>query len=145
MVVSQGALTGLLTKLFGEVVVIRLSLVATAAGFGLMLLATSYISLLLSTGVLVLSIALLSPALNSLISARTALQQGITMGVNNSFAGLGRVLGPLWAGFIFDVHVDFPFLSSVVILILGFIISLIYLSQTPSATGPVTRLPLAKS
>jgi hypothetical protein len=71
------------------------------------------------------------------------MQQGITMGVNNSFSGLGRILGPLWAGLIFDIHVDFPFLSSLMILILGFIISLIWISQSKLETHPVEQFPLA--
>lgn len=132
MIVSQGFIIGPLTRWFGETWVIRGALLATAAGFGLMLLANAFIPLLLATGFLVLAIALVGPALNALISTRTTLQQGITMGVNNSFSSLGKVLGPLWAGFIFDIHVDLPFLSSAVILILGFAISLVGLSLRPA-------------
>jgi MFS transporter, DHA1 family, multidrug resistance protein len=132
MMISQGVLTGLLAKRFGEVWVIRGSLLATAAGFGLMLLATGYLSLLLTTGFLIMAIALLGPALNALISSRTRLPQGITMGVNNSFTGLGRVLGPLWAGFLFDIQMGLPFISSAVILILAFFISLVWVTQTPA-------------
>lgn len=124
MIVSQGILTGLLTRRFGEARVIRVSLFATAAGFVLMLLAGSYFTLLLATGFLILAIALLGPALNALISTQTTQQQGITMGINNSVSSLGRIIGPLWAGFIFDIHVDLPFLSSALILGLGFAISL---------------------
>jgi DHA1 family multidrug resistance protein-like MFS transporter len=133
VIVGQGILTGPLTKRFGEVTVIRFSLLATVAGFGLIPLAKAYLPLLVATGFLVLAIALLGPALNALISTRTTIQQGLTMGVNNSFSGLGKVLGPLWAGFIFDVHLDLPFLSSAVILLLGFFISLIWVAQTPPA------------
>ncbi len=136
MVVSQGALTGLLTKKYGEVAVIRLSLLVTSVGFGLMLLATAYIPLLFTTGFLVLAIALLGPALNSLISTRTEMQQGITMGVNNSFSSLGRILGPLWAGLLFDVHMDYPFLSSAAILLAAFAISLAWLSPDVAGARP---------
>jgi DHA1 family multidrug resistance protein-like MFS transporter len=94
-----------------------------------MLAAETYLSLLLSTGFLILAIALLGPALNSLVSARTTLQQGITMGVTNSFTSLGRILGPLWAGFIFDIQMDLPFLSSALILVLGLFISMLGISQ----------------
>lgn len=139
MMVSQGVLTGLLTRRFGEVWVIRVSLLSAAAGFGLMVLADAYLPLLLATGFLILAIALLGPSLNALIANRTTLQQGITMGVNNSFSSLGKVLGPLWAGFIFDVNLDLPFLSSTVILLLGFLISLSAALQPPP--GEAAALP----
>jgi DHA1 family multidrug resistance protein-like MFS transporter len=149
MIVSQGVLTGLLTKRFGEVWVIRISLLATAAGFGLILLAQGYYILLLATGFLILAIALTGPALNALISTRTELPQGVTMGVNNSFQGLGRVLGPLWAGWIFDLDQNLPFISSAAILFLAFIISVLRITQPkeiknelpPDASGK--RLPEA--
>jgi len=131
MIVGQGLLTGLLTSRFGEVWVIRCSLLATAAGFVLMLLAKAYLPLVLATGFLILAIALLGPALNSLVSTRTSLPQGITMGVNNSFSSLGKVLGPLWAGYIFDVGLDLPFLSSAVILLAAFVISLAGVFRAP--------------
>jgi DHA1 family multidrug resistance protein-like MFS transporter len=136
MIISQGVLTGLLTSRFGEAWVIRVSLLATAAGFGLILLAGSFLPLLLAVGFLILAIALLGPALNALISTRTTLQQGITMGVNNSFSSLGKVVGPLWAGFLFDIHINLPFLSSAVILLLGFVISLVVALQVPREQAP---------
>jgi DHA1 family multidrug resistance protein-like MFS transporter len=135
MIVSQGFLTGFLTSRLGEVWVIRGSLLATAVGFALMMLANAYLPLLLATGFLILAIALLGPALNALIANRTSLHHGITMGVNNSFSSLGKVLGPLWAGFIFDIKIDLPFLSSAVILMLGFFISLIGVAQSSGETN----------
>ena len=141
MVFSQGALTGVLIRHWGEVAVIRLSLAATAVGFLLMLQAAAYLSLLLATGFLILAIALLGPALNSLISSRTRLKQGITMGLANSFTSLGRILGPVWAGAIFDVDMRYPFLSGAAILALGFLISLVGVRTAqpgPSGGSPAT-------
>jgi len=136
MIVSQGALTGILTRRYGEVSVIRFSLLATALGFGLMLLAAALIPLLLATGFLVLSIALLGPALNSLISTRTSMKQGMTMGWSNSFSSLGRILGPIWAGFIFDINMDWPFLSSVVIILIGLLISFLWIPRVEKVSIP---------
>lgn len=143
MIVSQGMLTGLLTRRFGELRVIRLSLLATALGFGLMLLAGSYLTLLLATGFLILAIALLGPALNSLLSARATLKQGITMGLNNSFSSLGRIVGPLWAGWIFDINAGLPFLSSAVILTAGFLVSLLAVSRPAEKAGEQSQVPVA--
>ncbi len=136
MIFSQGALTGVLIRRWGEVAVIRLSLAATTVGFLLMLQAAAYLSLLLATGFLVLGIALLGPALNSLISSRTQMKQGLSMGLANSSTSLGRILGPVWAGAIFDVNMSYPFLSGAAILLVGFLISLVGISQAKPSAAP---------
>jgi DHA1 family multidrug resistance protein-like MFS transporter len=55
--------------------------------------------------------------------------QGAVMGLGNSFMNLGRIAGPIWAGLIFDVNVAYPYLSGVAIMFVGFLISLIWVSQ----------------
>ena len=52
------------------------------------------------------------------------------MGLSNSFMSLGRIAGPIWAGFVFDVNVNYPYLSGSVILFIGFLISLVWVSQS---------------
>lgn len=51
------------------------------------------------------------------------------MGLSNSFMSLGRIVGPIWAGFIFDVNVDYPYLSGSAFMFVGFLISLVWVSQ----------------
>jgi DHA1 family multidrug resistance protein-like MFS transporter len=43
------------------------------------------------------------------ISHKAPLEQGITMGLNNSFVSLGRIAGPSLAGFLFDLNYSLPF------------------------------------
>jgi len=56
---------------------------------------------------------------------------------------LGRIVGPIWAGFIFDVNVNYPYLSGAVIMFIGFLFSLVWVSQgreeTTSASPKVGR------
>jgi DHA1 family multidrug resistance protein-like MFS transporter len=129
MIISQGALTGPLTKLFGDVTVIRFGLFMGAIGFGALLLANGFISILLSTGFFILAVALIGPALNSSLSAFGGKHQGALMGLNTAFASLGRVVGPLWAGFSFDTNINYPFISGALTLLLGLGISLLVKSQ----------------
>ncbi len=56
------------------------------------------------------------------------------MGLSNSFMSLGRIVGPLWAGFIFDVNFDYPYLSGTAILFIGFLVSLVWVTQETKAT-----------
>jgi DHA1 family multidrug resistance protein-like MFS transporter len=65
----------------------------------------------------------------ALISRRATMGQGVVMGLSNSFMSLGRIVGPIWAGFIFDVHVDYPYLSGSALMFLAFLLSLVWISQ----------------
>ena len=49
------------------------------------------------------------------------------MGLSNSFMSLGRIVGPLWAGFVFDINFIFPYISGAVIMVIGFLVSLFWL------------------
>jgi DHA1 family multidrug resistance protein-like MFS transporter len=125
MLVSQGLLTGVLTKRFGEVLVIRVGLLVGSVGFIALLMVSGFIPILLAAGFFILAIALIGPALNSYLSAFGGEHQGALMGLNMAFASLGRVFGPLWAGFTFDVNMSYPFVSGAVVLFIGFIVSLV--------------------
>ena len=123
--VVQGILTGPITKRFGEYSVIKTSLLCSAIGFILMLLAIDFVTVLITVSIFVISNAMLRPSISSLISKRTNKEQGITMGLNNSFMSLGRFIGPLMAGSLFDVNINLPYSSASIILFAGFIISTI--------------------
>jgi DHA1 family multidrug resistance protein-like MFS transporter len=134
-VIAQGALTGIATRKFGEANVIKASLIASVAGFLVMLLANDLITVILTSSLFVLANAMLRPAVSSLISQRTTQGQGIAMGLNNAYMSLGRVIGPLWAGMVIDINLYFPFITGAIVMLLGFIASLIYLrSDAPAKT-----------
>ena len=59
------------------------------------------------------------------------------MGLNNAFMSLGRSVGPVWAGMLFDINISYPYLSGGLVMLIGFVISLMWL---PAETGerPVT-------
>ena len=57
------------------------------------------------------------------------------MGLSNSFMSLGRIVGPLWAGFAFDMNFDYPYLSGAAILFIGFLISLVWVTQGTSRSN----------
>jgi DHA1 family multidrug resistance protein-like MFS transporter len=127
--VAQGLLVGPATKKYGDEAVIKLGLFATAIGFGLMLLANTYVTILLATAFFALTVAIQIPALTSLTSRRATVPQGIAMGLSNSFVSLGRIVGPLVGGFLFDLNMLFPYLSGVAIMGIGFVASLMALKE----------------
>ena len=127
----QGLLTGPFTRRFGEVAMIKATLLSNALGFLVLLLANSYATVLLTTGVYVLSHALLRPSVQALTSQRAGSGQGTAMGLNTSFMSLGQIAGPIWAGVVFDVNMNYPYLSGAVILLVGFLVSLVCVRQEP--------------
>ncbi len=130
---TQGALTGPLTKRWGEATVIKVTLLASAVSFGLLLAANSLPTILLTTGLFTLPNALLRPAVISLTSKQADTQQGVAMGLNNSFNSLGRIAGPIWAGFAFDLNYSYPYLSGALIMLVGFVIGLAWVKQEPAS------------
>jgi DHA1 family multidrug resistance protein-like MFS transporter len=126
---AQGTLTGPLTKRWGEAAVIKATLLASAITFGLLLTAHSLATVLLTTALFTLPNSLLRPAVISLTSKHAEARQGTAMGLNNSFNSLGRVVGPVWAGFAFDLNYNLPYLSGAVIMFAGFLASLVWVTQ----------------
>lgn len=120
----QGAATGPLTKRFGEVNVIRVSLLNSAFAFLLLTRAGSTWQILATVCYFVFSNSLINPAVSSLISKRAVGGQGAAMGANNSFQSLGRVVGPLWAGNMYDINYNLPYLSGAFLMLVGFGISM---------------------
>jgi DHA1 family multidrug resistance protein-like MFS transporter len=126
---GKGALTGPLTRRWGEEAVTKGSMLAGAAGYLILLAAFDYLTILFATGAFILSKTVLRPALLALISRRADTGQGAAMGLGNTFLSLGRVIGPLWAGFVFDLNLNYPYLSGSAILVAAFLISLVAFPQ----------------
>jgi len=127
--IGKGALAGPFTRRWGEAVVIRASTLAGSVGFVVLLLANTYAWILFATGFFILSKTLLRPSLLSMVSKQATAGQGTTMGLSNSFMSLGRIVGPIWAGFAFDVDFSYPYLSGSVVLLIGFLISVLWVPQ----------------
>ncbi len=125
--VTQGVIAGPSSKKWEDERIVQLTFLANVFAFIFMLLANTYWSVMLATTFFAFTIAMQVPALTSLTSQRAEIPQGVAMGLSNAFVSLGRIVGPLIGGFIFDVNIQLPFLSGAAIMFSGFIISLIHL------------------
>jgi len=139
--VGKALLTGPVTRKWGESVTIKASLIAGSLGYLVLLAAWDFYSILAATALFILSKTLLRPATFALISKRSAGSQGTAMGLSNSFMSLGRILGPIWAGFVFDLNVNLPYISGSVFMLIGFLFSMMLLKQS---TPPVEAGILSK-
>lgn len=122
----QGGLVGRLARRFGE----HRLVVSGAAGLALGMLAIPFASSvpLLAPAMLVVALgfSLMTPSLNSLVSLRVqSTVQGGTMGVSRSATTLARVLGPGWAGLLFEyVGKDWPYFVGALIMTIVIAIAL---------------------
>lgn len=126
---AQGVFVGPLTRHWGDAAVLKASLLASAFGFGFLLLADSYLTILLTTAFLGLASALQISSLMSLTSKRAEIPSGIAMGLSNAFISLGRIFGPIIGGLLLDVNLLFPYLAGAAVMLLGFIVSLVQQKQ----------------
>lgn len=121
--ISQGVILGPLTKRFGEEKVITAALLGSSVGFVLILLSNTFVSIMISMSGFMLLNSLLKPSALSHISKKTTGNQGKSMGIAESYMSMGRIVGPLWGGMIFDLDMRYPFLSGVVIFLIVFLAS----------------------
>src|SRR5512134_3333864 len=73
-------------------------------------------------------------AMKSYISNFAAEHQGTVMGLNSAFTSLGKVVGPLWGGYIYDINIEYPFFSGAATLMLGLLVSLLGFRSQPSGS-----------
>jgi DHA1 family multidrug resistance protein-like MFS transporter len=135
--VGQGLLTGPLSRRWGDVAVMRASLLLSAATFLLLLLADSFWTALAATALFVLPNSLVRVALTSLTSQRAEVGQGVAMGLSNSFMSLGRIIGPLLAGVLFDLDIRLPYLVGAAAMAIGFVVSLRKEASSQPGRGPL--------
>ncbi len=135
LILVQGVLTDPLSKKFGELTLIRAGLIGGALGFVLVALAVDYVTTLLALGVFIFALALIGPALNATISNFAGEHQGAVMGLNSATNSLGRVLGPLLGGYLYDLRLEYPFYSGAATLALGLLFSLAALGRETPKLG----------
>jgi DHA1 family multidrug resistance protein-like MFS transporter len=109
---------------FGEAVVLNIFLALAALGFLLSIFVPSYIMFFGVTMIIFLSTSILRPVLTTLISKLAGNEQGFAMGMNNAYMSIGNVLGPLLAGLLFDVHILYPFILGLFVLVITIFVSM---------------------
>lgn len=58
------------------------------------------------------------PTSSSLVSKQSNQGQGMSLGLFQSFASLGRILGPLTGGALFGLNMGFPYVAGAALLVL---------------------------
>jgi multidrug resistance protein len=137
----QGVLVGKVVKRLGERRLIPMAIVAIAVGLGLLPFVGTVSTLLAALGVLAMGMGFNSPALSSMVSRLSdPNDQGGILGLASSLASLGRVVGPVWGGYLYDAYGDrMPYISAAGLMAVAAIVAMIgFRSREAHAAGDPT-------
>ena len=114
----QGALLGRLINRFGERRIILVGLCLNALGLAVLPNAFSFVTLTACITITGVGNQLIRPTNSSWISKQTQIGQGTAIGIMDAFLSLGRILGPLLGGWLYEKEV-YPYVILAAILIIA--------------------------
>ncbi|TQR17814.1 MFS transporter [Psychrobacillus soli] len=114
----------------GEIRLIQVCMGVSAIFIFAMIKVAAYWSILLVTFIIFLMFDLIRPALTTYLSKIAGNEQGFVGGLNSTFTSVGNIIGPGIAGILFDVNIDYPYVLSMYVLALSFVISLFWKERT---------------
>ncbi|MEC0172219.1 MFS transporter [Paenibacillus graminis] len=110
---------------FGENKVISASLLISGLSIFLTLFVHGYWAIVTVTFIVFLAMDILRPAVGTQLSKMAVeSQQGFVMGMNSAYTSLGNIAGPIVAGVLFDLDINFPYAVAALVLVLCFLLSL---------------------
>lgn len=137
----QGFLVGRVVPHAGEHRVVPAAILVIATGLVLVPAASSVPMLVGACGVLAVGMGFNSPSLMSLVSRRSDDDmQGGVLGLSQSLASLGRVIGPAWGGWLYDRYgMATPYLSAAGLMGVAFLLSLAAVLRAPIAHSQMSE------
>jgi MFS family permease len=125
-VLVRGVLLGPLIRRFGETSTARIGIVALALSMLTMSVVPNPWAAYATVPLFAFGAGTLFPTLASLVSRVTdSGSQGSVLGGSQVVGGLGRVIGPLWAGWLFqNVALNSPFRVGAMFVLLGGLLSM---------------------
>jgi MFS family permease len=118
-VFTRVLLLGKAVDRLGEARLSRIGVLLLAIGLGGMPLARSLPVLAIAVAFIPLGTAFTFPCVTALLSrVISARERGLYMGVQQTFGGVARIIGPLWAGFAYDhLGTGVPFFTSAAVVL----------------------------
>ncbi|MED1781610.1 MFS transporter [Brevibacillus fortis] len=132
-IITFGSIAGAVVQLtafswimnrFGEKRVISVCLLFAGLFIVLTLFVHGFWMIFAVTFIVFLAIDILRPAISTQMSMLAKDQQGYVAGLNSAFTSLGNIAGPIVAGFLFDVDINYPYALACMILLICFVLSL---------------------
>ena len=124
--IFQVVLFDKLTKLMGEINLIRISLVMSAFLVYAFTLVNSYWMIMAVTFTMFIGFDLIRPAVTNYLSRIAGNEQGFVGGMNSFFTSLANVFGPILGGWVFDIDINYPFYIGAVVIVAGLAIAMFW-------------------
>ena len=128
--VAQVLLFDKLTRIWGEIKLIRYSLILSAILVFLMTVVHSYFAILLVTFIVFVGFDLFRPAITTYLSNIAGKEQGFVGGMNSMFTSLANISGPILGGILFDIDLNYPYYFATIVLFVGVVLTLFWSKQT---------------
>ncbi|MFC5592037.1 multidrug efflux MFS transporter NorA [Sporosarcina soli] len=126
---AQVLLFDRLTRIWGEIKLIRYSLILSGILVFLMTVVHSYFTILLVTFIVFVGFDLFRPAVTSYLSNVAGNEQGFAGGMNSMFTSLANISGPILGGILFDIDINFPYYFATVVLFVGVVLTFFWRKQ----------------
>ena len=115
-----------LTRRYGELNIIRVSIIYTAILVFAITFLETYWGVMAIAFIIFIGFDLIRPAVTTFLSHIAGNNQGFAGGMNSFFTSLANVIGPVIAGILFDMNLDYPYYFSAIVLVIGFLITVFF-------------------
>lgn len=117
--IIQALIVGRVIRAAGESRTLQAGLLICAAGYLMVARSFTFPVLLGAVMLAAAGMAFAKPSIMSAVSKRTQMSQGVSMGMLSSSEALGRMVGPLWAGYLFGFGAGGPYYSAASMMVVG--------------------------
>jgi len=135
--VMRAVVLGALVERLGEIGVLRVGVLALATGQLLLPIPTGLVGLALAIALVPIGTSMLFPVTTSQVSrhARPG-QVGQTLGLQQSVGGAARMIGPIWAGAVFQ-HIGWgwPFTFASILVFGAALVTFVFVRENAVETG----------
>jgi len=139
MAMIQGGLIKGLVRRHGETSLLLMGLFLTAVGLFILPFGHSLAMLYVVTTPLAIGSALNSATLPALLTFHSpGRQRGEVLGLSHSMASLGRIVGPLLGGWLYDVRLTLPFELGAGLCVLALVVGLGLRRDRPGEVEPAS-------
>ncbi|MBG9655773.1 multidrug efflux MFS transporter NorA [Cytobacillus firmus] len=138
--VSQILLFDRLTRIWGEIKLIRCSLLLSGLLVFLMTVVHSYFAILLVTFLVFVGFDLFRPAITSYLSNIAGNEQGFVGGMNSMFTSLANISGPIIGGMLFDIDINYPYYFAAFVTAVGIGLTLVWKKPAEKASKVVKAI-----
>lgn len=129
-VIAQVFLFERITRVIGEIWLVKLCLLVGAVFAFLLTRASAYWSVLAVTFMVFLAFDLIRPAITTYLSRIAGKDQGFVSGMNSAFTSVGNIIGPAIGGILFDIDLIYPYIFAAILLGISLLISFVWRERT---------------